>query len=29
VNKTKIASLAIIHVSGRPQGTIYRAEHQR
>jgi len=29
VNKTKIASLAVIHVSGQPQATIYRAEHQR
>ena len=29
VNKTRIASLAVIHVFGQPQATIYRAEHQR
>jgi len=29
VDKTRIASLAVIHVSGQPQATIYRAEHQR
>jgi hypothetical protein len=28
VNKTRITSLAVIHVSGQPQATIYRAEHQ-
>jgi len=29
LNKTRITSLAVIHVSGQPQATIYRAEHQR
>ena len=28
VNRTWIASLAVIHVSGQPQATIYRAEHE-
>lgn len=28
VNKAKIASLAVIHVSGQPQATIYRVEHK-
>jgi hypothetical protein len=28
VNKAKIASLAVIHVPGQPQATIYRVEHK-